>query len=946
MSKFVPLEFVEAKFTDGNYHLAQLQHEEVSKHRWYLMWVEKGDFSTVPTVDIRKKVVLKGGPSSPIRFAKLETRSNSNSLSSLTNSSSLPTKENAVPPFRPPNRTSPPPLPVVSPRVQPPPRPPTQHGAPVAPVEGITRSSSLNHESLPLRPRERPPSPRLPPPVNRLPQPSLTSTHEQSPSPRGPPPQTPSPHGPPPQLPSPHQPPAQAASPRLPPPLKAGTLPRQFNESDQYRLSPSYRRQTSSPLFKSPPLGRPRSASSPSKTFGDSSSSSSSSSSSTPAAAHDHPHKPPPLPKMPPPLPPSPHTQAATAAIFKPSTPRPAPGRAGTQQQQQQKRGASGEADGDRQEEDKELSYSTRFFLPGGHTTTMYCSAKETFAQISERIFSRAAQYDLEGKERSAYRLKLRHAELVFQPDQTFAQLLALLPVFYEGGSHQSVLLSLVELTADPTRMPVFCAVQVSIKGYLDQKPDSVLDSVSNVVSGVLQVASTVVGGVAAHDDGQAPISHWRRRFFALQDSVLFAFSSAEACANEEAPEDCLDLGSAKPLETVEQYEDQPVFELDLKHIGRKPMLLCAKDKETRAQWVVEVRRLNLLRIKVVAVCVVEEFLKRGLDKLPEGIFRISGLQETLFKLRDQFFMGEQVDLSGVDEHNLAGLLKLTLREIGDPLLTFELYQDFVEAGQKDKADERSAKLAALYERLPAANCALLSYLAGFLYQVSLQSAQTKMGTSNLAIVFGPNILRPRVDTVANAMDNQAIVRVVDHLLTHHADIWPTQLHLKHLVTRDGKDLRSLQQSGPGSSELADSRLKFNRTQTMPSSDSPQTKKNFFTLNVTVEEAKDLKGADFNGLSDPYVKIEFGGVQRLKTKAIAKTLNPKWQETFSLSLTFAELKQKLCCEVMDKDPIGRDDSLGKCFLPLEDLVEQEFYSGWLPLRDVDKGMLKLTLQLH
>lgn len=58
-----------------------------------------------------------------------------------------------------------------------------------------------------------------------------------------------------------------------------------------------------------------------------------------------------------------------------------------------------------------------------------------------------------------------------------------------------------------------------------------------------------------------------------------------------------------------------------------------------------------------------------------------------------------------------------------------------------------------------------------------------------------------------------------------------------------------------------------------------------------VHEARNLIPMDPNGLSDPYVKLKViphnesskaGGKQ--KTKLLKGTLNPTWNETFSLSV--------------------------------------------------------------
>jgi len=70
---------------------------------------------------------------------------------------------------------------------------------------------------------------------------------------------------------------------------------------------------------------------------------------------------------------------------------------------------------------------------------------------------------------------------------------------------------------------------------------------------------------------------------------------------------------------------------------------------------------------------------ERGLDK--EGIFRLSGSATAIESLKRSFNEGQDVDLSKCpDTHIVCGLLKQFLRELREPLLTFELYDTFLQA--------------------------------------------------------------------------------------------------------------------------------------------------------------------------------------------------------------------------------------------------------------------------
>ncbi len=74
-----------------------------------------------------------------------------------------------------------------------------------------------------------------------------------------------------------------------------------------------------------------------------------------------------------------------------------------------------------------------------------------------------------------------------------------------------------------------------------------------------------------------------------------------------------------------------------------------------------------------------------------EGIFRISGVKSQVDKLRTQFeegtptihmhlrLSGKVVDFNKVEDPNVvSGLLKMYFRELPEPLLTFDLFDQFL----------------------------------------------------------------------------------------------------------------------------------------------------------------------------------------------------------------------------------------------------------------------------
>lgn len=76
-----------------------------------------------------------------------------------------------------------------------------------------------------------------------------------------------------------------------------------------------------------------------------------------------------------------------------------------------------------------------------------------------------------------------------------------------------------------------------------------------------------------------------------------------------------------------------------------------------------------------------KDLMERGIEQ--EGIFRISGNSREVNDLKARIENGHDVVLSDYSPHAVACLLKMWLRELPEPLLTFELYDEFNETTGK-----------------------------------------------------------------------------------------------------------------------------------------------------------------------------------------------------------------------------------------------------------------------
>jgi hypothetical protein len=107
-------------------------------------------------------------------------------------------------------------------------------------------------------------------------------------------------------------------------------------------------------------------------------------------------------------------------------------------------------------------------------------------------------------------------------------------------------------------------------------------------------------------------------------------------------------------------------------------------------------------------------------------------------------------------------------------------------------------------------------------------------------------------------------------------------------------------------------------------------------LEIQVLRARNLLAADRGGTSDPYLRIHVGNETSaaVKTTVKKKTLEPVWEENFTIRIESAQRRQRLSLECFDKDMVGADDSLGLATLELGELVSKQTYKEWRKLDNV------------
>ncbi|XP_031681480.1 rac GTPase-activating protein 1 isoform X1 [Oncorhynchus kisutch] len=179
--------------------------------------------------------------------------------------------------------------------------------------------------------------------------------------------------------------------------------------------------------------------------------------------------------------------------------------------------------------------------------------------------------------------------------------------------------------------------------------------------------------------------------------------------------------------------------------------------------------------IPALVVHCVKEIEHRGLHEM--GLYRVSGEGHTVKELKQSFLQGRTVPvLAKVEDiHCVTGLLKNFLRNLPEPLLTFRLNRDIMEAAEIQDNGNSLSMIYQTISELPHPNRDTLAYLSIHLQRVAQCVLDTKMDITNLARVFGPTLVGhavPDPDPMTILHDTNRQPRVMGCLLALPYEYW------------------------------------------------------------------------------------------------------------------------------------------------------------------------------
>lgn len=189
-----------------------------------------------------------------------------------------------------------------------------------------------------------------------------------------------------------------------------------------------------------------------------------------------------------------------------------------------------------------------------------------------------------------------------------------------------------------------------------------------------------------------------------------------------------------------------------------------------------------------------------------KGIYRVNGAKSRVEKLCQAFENGKDlVELSELYPHDISNVLKLYLRQLPEPLILFRYYNDFIGLAKQSQSiivEELEAlrlsltpvapsqvsvelnrvlfKIKDLLRQLPPTHYRTLQFLMEHLHRVTERSDENKMTASNLGIIFGPTLIKPRQGdaevSLSSLVDYPYQALIVELLIRHYQMVFDTPL--------------------------------------------------------------------------------------------------------------------------------------------------------------------------
>uniref|UniRef100_A0A673MTD3 Rho GTPase-activating protein 12-like n=1 Tax=Sinocyclocheilus rhinocerous TaxID=307959 RepID=A0A673MTD3_9TELE len=264
---------------------------------------------------------------------------------------------------------------------------------------------------------------------------------------------------------------------------------------------------------------------------------------------------------------------------------------------------------------------------------------------------------------------------------------------------------------------------------------------------------------------------------FMIQPTHIFSPVHLELCTIpyiDFSSHDALDIKKSVSMDNAEQKKKTKLMKL----LTGRPTLQAVKDKGYIKDQVFGsslsslCQRENSTVPHFVSMC-IEQVEKNGLGV--DGLYRVSGNLAIIQKLRFAVNHDDKVDLEDSkweDIHVTTGALKMFFRELPEPLFPYAFFNNFITAIKMPDYKQKVQAVKDLMKQLPRPNHDTIQALFKHLKKVIQHVDENRMTTQSVAIVFGPTLLRPEVETANMAVHMVYQNQIVELILMEYEKIF------------------------------------------------------------------------------------------------------------------------------------------------------------------------------
>lgn len=318
-------------------------------------------------------------------------------------------------------------------------------------------------------------------------------------------------------------------------------------------------------------------------------------------------------------------------------------------------------------------------------------------------------------------------------------------------------------------------------------------------------------------------LGKWQFRYYCLMSDSVLIFKRKM----DEVAEKTLAFNTITTVQSTDSDKDGPLLGIQIPPEEVPPgekqkeklhkATMQAKSARERDDWVKAIGKVlgkgvaclfgadlqsgvELSPWKLVPEVVVQcsEYLKEnGLQT--EGIFRVPGSNADIQAITASYESGKDATSQINDVHTVAGVFKLYLRMLSEPVIPFNLYDEFIASNTIQDVSRKLKIFTELLTQLPDENVSTLNVVIDLLVTVAKHSDVNLMNVANCAMVFAPSLLKKMekntehmdpMDAVKAAQsmkkDMELAQKVIETFIEHQTTLFPIPFKKeKKLLAKD-----------------------------------------------------------------------------------------------------------------------------------------------------------------